>query len=140
MSRKKRRNLLCQWQRGKTYLWKTIITKRRSDGKIVLAVALSRIASLLLPGGHTAHSQFKISLQPHETSCCSISKQSNLADFIRNTTLIIWDEAPMMHKHAFDAVNRTLRDILNMSNPAASTKLFGEITVAFMMILDNFFL
>ncbi|GKA33004.1 DNA helicase [Tanacetum coccineum] len=34
---------------GKTFLWKTIITSLRSEGKIVLAVASSSIASLLLP-------------------------------------------------------------------------------------------
>ncbi|XP_020105809.1 uncharacterized protein LOC109722257 [Ananas comosus] len=36
---------------GKTYLCQTIISKLRSEGKIVLAVASSGIASLLLPGG-----------------------------------------------------------------------------------------
>jgi ATP-dependent DNA helicase PIF1 len=43
---------------GKTYLWKTISYKLRSEGKIVLNVASSGIASILLPGGRTAHSQF----------------------------------------------------------------------------------
>ena len=38
---------------GKTFLWHTIISKIRSEGKIVLAVASSGIASLLLPGGRT---------------------------------------------------------------------------------------
>jgi ATP-dependent DNA helicase PIF1 len=36
---------------GKTYLWKTISYKLRSEGKIVLNVASSGIASILLPGG-----------------------------------------------------------------------------------------
>ncbi|XXG63826.1 hypothetical protein AAC387_Pa05g1926 [Persea americana] len=36
-----------------------------------------------------------------------------------------------LRKHAFDAVDRTLRDILNVSNPGAGAKLFGGITVAF---------
>ena len=67
---------------GNTYLWKTIITKLRSDGKIVLAIASSGIQSLLLPGGRNSHSRFKIPLQPHETSCCYITKQLNLADLI----------------------------------------------------------
>ncbi|GJX91651.1 DNA helicase [Tanacetum coccineum] len=47
---------------GKTFLWKTIIFSLRSEGKIVLAVASSGIASLLLPAGRTAHSRFKIPL------------------------------------------------------------------------------
>nr|GEV74442.1 DNA helicase [Tanacetum cinerariifolium] len=38
---------------GKTFLWKTIISALRSKEKIVLAVASSGIASLLLPSGRT---------------------------------------------------------------------------------------
>nr|GEX57995.1 hypothetical protein CTI12_AA123990 [Tanacetum cinerariifolium] len=41
---------------GKTFLYKTIISRLRSELKIILAVASSGIASLLLPGGRTAHS------------------------------------------------------------------------------------
>ncbi|GJU29198.1 DNA helicase [Tanacetum coccineum] len=47
---------------GKTFLWKTVISTLRSQGKIVLAVASSGIASLLLPAGLTAHSRFKLPL------------------------------------------------------------------------------
>ena len=43
---------------GKTYLWNAIITKIRSNNEIILAVASSGIASLLLPKGRTAHSRF----------------------------------------------------------------------------------
>nr|CAD1817754.1 unnamed protein product [Ananas comosus var. bracteatus] len=42
-------------EQAKTYLWRTIIVKLRSERSIVLAVASSGIASLLLPGGRTAH-------------------------------------------------------------------------------------
>ncbi|GJV42164.1 ATP-dependent DNA helicase PIF1-like protein [Tanacetum coccineum] len=33
---------------------------------------------------------------------------SPLAALLRKTKLIIWDEAPMTHKHAFKALDRTL--------------------------------
>lgn len=36
---------------GKTFLWKKIISSLRSKGEIVLAVASSDIACLLLPSG-----------------------------------------------------------------------------------------
>ncbi|CAH9102710.1 unnamed protein product [Cuscuta epithymum] len=42
---------------GKTYLWKTLSAYIRHQGNIVLNVASSAIASLLLPGGRTAHSR-----------------------------------------------------------------------------------
>ncbi|GKE21208.1 ATP-dependent DNA helicase PIF1-like protein [Tanacetum coccineum] len=54
----------------KTFLYKTIISRLRSELKIVLAVASSGIASLLLPGGRTAHSKFVIPLELLENSTC----------------------------------------------------------------------
>jgi hypothetical protein len=42
------------------YLWNSIITFLRSRKHIVLSVASSGVASLLLPGGRTTHSRFKI--------------------------------------------------------------------------------
>ena len=80
---------------GKTFLWKTIITKLRSERKIVLPVASSGIAATLLPGGRTAHSRFKIPLKLDEESSCSIPHNSDIAELIKKTSLIIWDEAPM---------------------------------------------
>ena len=43
---------------GKIYLWNAIISKIRSNNEIILAVASSRITSLLLPKGRTAQSRF----------------------------------------------------------------------------------
>ncbi|KAK9292365.1 hypothetical protein L1049_020332 [Liquidambar formosana] len=110
---------------GKTFLWQTIIAKLRSEQKIVLAVASSRIASLLLPGGRTAHSCFKIPINLHESSTCSISMQSPLAELIQKAHLIIWDEAPMIHRYAFKAVDRTFRDLMKFNGPHASDRAFG---------------
>jgi hypothetical protein len=42
---------------------------------------------------------------------CPISKGSNLARLILETTIIIWDEVPMINKPVFEAVDRTLRDL-----------------------------
>ncbi|KAL4294259.1 hypothetical protein AHAS_Ahas18G0210200 [Arachis hypogaea] len=53
---------------GKTYLWTVLTSFLRSQGMIVLTVALSGIAALLLPGGRTAHSRFAIPLMVHEDS------------------------------------------------------------------------
>lgn len=102
---------------GKTYLWKALITYIRSKDLIVLSVASSGIAALLLPMGKTAHSMFKIPINVHKTSVCSISKQSELAELIRETSLIIWDEAPMTHRYIFEAVERTFRDVCSTNEP-----------------------
>lgn len=84
---------------GKTFLYRGLCHYYRAKGEIVLCVASSGIASLLLPGGTTAHSRFKIPLEIHEKSTCGVSKSSDLADLLRRTALIIWDEVPMQHKY-----------------------------------------
>lgn len=61
---------------GKTYLWRTLICKLRSEGKIVIPVATSGIAATLMPGGRTAHSRFKIPIILDEFSLCSISHRA----------------------------------------------------------------
>jgi len=101
----------------KTYLWKAIITYFRSKGLIVLLVASSSIVTLLLPLGKTAHSMFKIPIDADETSTCSISKQIELAQLIREASLIIWDEAPMTHRYTLDIVEHSLHDIYNKNQP-----------------------
>nr|GEW68528.1 DNA helicase [Tanacetum cinerariifolium] len=87
-------------------------TTMQEENKIVLAVASSGIASLLLPSGHTAHSRFKLPLELTEESICRITKNSHLGKLLANTDLIIWDEAPMNDRRCFEALGRSLMDIL----------------------------
>jgi hypothetical protein len=82
---------------------------------IVICVASSGIAALLLAGGRTAHSTFKIPINIHETSICSICKQSEYADMLCQAKLLIWDELPMQYKHCLEAVDRLLQDIRDSS-------------------------
>nr|GEW77692.1 DNA helicase [Tanacetum cinerariifolium] len=109
---------------GKTFLWKTIIYALRAEGRIILAVASSGVASLLLPACGTAHSRFKLPLDLTDTSVCSIKKNTQLATLIKETSLIVWDESPMNDRHCFKTLDRTLRDILDMPN-----SLFGGKTM-----------
>ena len=115
---------------GKTFLWTTLLDFVRSKGKLALAVASSGIASLLLPGGRTPHSRFKFPLDIRENSMCSIKKNTHIAELIQQTSLIVWDEAPVNHKYLFEALDRSLRDILSENRPNAQDKQFGGITVA----------
>nr|GEV01607.1 thiamine thiazole synthase, chloroplastic-like [Tanacetum cinerariifolium] len=103
----------------------------RCRGDIVLNVASSSIASLLMSGDRTAHSRFVIPINCNEDSVCSISPNSDLGALLRQTKLIIWDEAPMMHMHAFEALDMTLRDVMRLNNPANSELQFGGMTVVF---------
>jgi hypothetical protein len=81
----------------KTFVWTTLLSRLRGQGKIMLAVASSGIASLLLLGGRTAHSRFKISIDLHDESIYNITQQMKVAKLVCKTNLIIWDEALMMH-------------------------------------------
>ena len=111
---------------GKTFVYNTVCNVVRSNGQIVLCVASSGIAALLLCGGRTAHSMFKIPILLHEESMCPIPKEGRLASLIRATRLIIWDEITMQHCHAAEAVDRTCRDILGIYD-----RNFGRITMVF---------
>lgn len=114
---------------GKTYLWKALSFRLRCEGKVVLNVASSGIASLLLPGGRTAHSQFAIPLALNEDSCCSIKQGSAKAELLQHTSLIIWDEAPMINKWAFEALDRTMRDIMRFAVADSMHHPFGGKTI-----------
>nr|GEZ33290.1 hypothetical protein [Tanacetum cinerariifolium] len=89
---------------GKTYLYKTMLAVLHSKGDIVLNVASSGIATLLLEGGRTSHSRFAIPIN---------------------------DEAPMINMHRYEAFDRTLRDICRTDPSVASDKVFGGKVVLF---------
>jgi len=95
----------------------------------VLAVASSGIASLLLLGSKTAHSTFKIPIDLHDESTCNITQQMKVAELVRKADLIIWDEASMMHRRTFEAVDRTLRDLMQLDDTEVTKKIFGGKTV-----------
>lgn len=72
-------------------------------------------------GGRTAHSAFKLPLDIHNNpnAMCNIKKRSGMAAVLRKTSIIIWDECTMAHKHSLEALNRTMQDLNN------SDRLFG---------------
>ncbi|XP_058783166.1 uncharacterized protein LOC131657824 [Vicia villosa] len=114
---------------GKTYMWRTLASYIRSKKQICLTVASSGIASLLLPGGRTAHSKFKIPIPTLESSTCNIDKGTERGDLLKLSKLIIWDEAPMCHKFCFEALDKTLKDIMGGSK--SSNKIFGGKVIVF---------
>ncbi|XP_074267181.1 uncharacterized protein LOC141590489 [Silene latifolia] len=117
---------------GKTFLWRTLCAAIRRKGEIVLPVASSGIAAILLPRGKTAHSRLGIPINVSENSTCPAIKPGNdLTALLLKTKLIIWDEAPMMHRFCFEAVDRSLRDVMRISNKRYSDMPFGGKVVVF---------
>eukprot|EP00121_Abeoforma_whisleri_P016726 Awhi_evm1s15336 len=77
---------------GKTFLYNTLLAAVRSKGHIALSVASIN-------------------------SLCNIDKQSLLADLVRDTNLILWDEAPMMSRYLYEALDRSLQDLCSNNLP-----------------------
>ncbi|XP_048502730.1 uncharacterized protein LOC125498545 [Beta vulgaris subsp. vulgaris] len=107
------------------------VALRRKE-KIVLPVASSGITYLLLPCGRTAHSRFGPPLNVDENSTChGIKAGSDLKNLHMKTKLIIWDEAPMIHKYYFVTLDRSLKDVMQSINPGNHHIPFGGKVVVF---------
>jgi ATP-dependent DNA helicase PIF1 len=65
---------------SKTFLYKALLARVRSEGLIAIATATSGIAASILPGGRTAHSRFKIPIKLADNSTCNFTKQSGTAE------------------------------------------------------------
>uniref|UniRef100_A0A453T3F5 ATP-dependent DNA helicase n=1 Tax=Aegilops tauschii subsp. strangulata TaxID=200361 RepID=A0A453T3F5_AEGTS len=94
---------------GKTFLYRAMLAKVRSQGKIGIATATSGVAASIMPGGRTAHSRFKIPLSCDDGASCSFTKQSGTAKLLRMASLIIWDEASMTKRQAVEATYYSLK-------------------------------
>jgi len=81
--------------------------------------------SSLLEGGLLTL-RFKLSIDIHATSVCNIRKNDPLAEMIRQTGLIIWDEVTMQNRYCWGCW-QSLRDFLDNDVP------FGGITVAWVV-------
>ena len=98
---------------GKTFVLNLLLAKIRQQKRIALAVASSGIAATLLEGGRTGHSTFKLPLNlAHDAEpVCNIPKGSGQAKVLQQCSVIVWDECTMSHKRAFEALDRTLKDL-----------------------------
>ena len=96
---------------GKTFTITALMHKLRADGKIVVPVASTGIAAILLEGGRTSHSKFGIPLTLNEKSTSSICPSHKKAKILIKSNLIIWDEVSMTSWRAFKIVDDMFRDI-----------------------------
>ena len=103
---------------GKTFVLQTLLDYSRAKGYVSLACASSGIAATLLTGGKTAHATFKLPLNVSgfDDVACSVSSQSDLANVLKMSKLIIWDECKMSTKSSLEAVNCLLKDLTGKQN------------------------
>ena len=113
---------------GKTTLSKAILASIRKEGGVALAVASSGIAATLMPLGRTAHSRYKLQFKPSPMSTCGFSKavRDQTRAVLAAAKVLIWDEAPMSHRHLYESLDRTLRFVMDRD------ELFGGLIIVFL--------
>ena len=125
---------------GKMFVYNTICAKLCSEGKIILCVSSSGISALLIHGGQTAYSIFKIPIDGLTKGLmCNISKHSSHADLLHSTVAIIWHEIGAQLWHAVEAVDCTLCDICSDDQPFAgiTTILGGDFLQTLPVVLKG---
>ncbi|XP_062198862.1 uncharacterized protein LOC133901532 [Phragmites australis] len=98
---------------GRFFLYNALLATIRGQNKIAVATTTSGVAASIMPGGRTAHSRFKIPLSIADGAFCSFTKQSGIAKLLRTACLIIWDEASMTKRHAVEALDNSMCDIMS---------------------------
>lgn len=98
---------------GKTFVYKALTASVLSKGGFVKSVAPTGLAATLLKGGKTVHSGFGLPIDLKRESVSRFKQGSKEWRELTLTKLIIWDEISMCHVHMLEAVDRSLRDLLN---------------------------
>ncbi|KAF1892578.1 hypothetical protein Lal_00011045 [Lupinus albus] len=81
---------------GKTFIWKTLASELRSENHSSHSgIKWNNI--IIIARGRTTHSKLAIPVPTIENSTCNIHQGSELVELLKQTKLIIWDEAPMTH-------------------------------------------
>ena len=60
-----------------------------------------------------------------------IEPNSRLVELFKRTKLLIWDEVPMTHEHCFEALDRSLSDVIHCKNGEPSKLSYGSKVVVF---------
>jgi ATP-dependent DNA helicase PIF1 len=58
----------------KSFSYRALLSKLRSQDKLAVAIATSRVIASIMPGGRMAHACFKIPLTLEEGGRCSFTK------------------------------------------------------------------
>ena len=102
---------------GKTYLYNLIIEYYKSHYEKVNPSAMTGIAATLLSGGQTVHKTFTIPVPCLDNSTCRISPNSDYGNILRDVLTFIIDEAPMLSRYQFEAIDRLMRDLTGKDIP-----------------------
>ena len=98
-------------------MYKTLTHILRGQGKKVISVAWTGIASILLLEGRTVHNVFQIPLDLTPDSTSSIALHTDKAKQLESCNVFIWDEAPMATDDAVNAIDKLLKKIMKNDLP-----------------------
>ncbi|XP_042009054.1 uncharacterized protein LOC121757599 [Salvia splendens] len=115
-----------------------VVSRDSFEGLYCVKCGIQWHSLFIVAEGRTTHSRFKIPINVNEDSMCNIKQGSVLAELIMQAKLIVWDEAPMIHKHSIEAVDRTLRHILSVCSEFSMDKSFGGKLWFLVVTLDKF--
>ncbi|XP_078440884.1 uncharacterized protein LOC144710915 [Wolffia australiana] len=110
---------------GKKFLYSVIFAQIKASRRNAISTATSCIVTLFLEGGRTLHSTFKILIPVNHISMCGISPDSKIGRQIQSASIIIVDEAPMMHYHIYETLKRSIRDVMKTINPSLESVPFN---------------
>ena len=82
---------------GKTFVCNLLLAAVRKDRKIGVATESSGIAAILLRGGRTAHSRWKIPINALMDDRSSVTKLQAIGRLIQELDFLIWDESVRCH-------------------------------------------
>ena len=145
---------------GKTFVLNCLMNAVRADGHIVVATALSAVASMLLEGGTTLHSKLKVVIVssilllssnlpqvPIEVTAdtyCNFTDACGTGKLLQEACLLIIDEVSMGHRHIYEAIDRLDKKIYlfiladsdsdlsrSLQRVRGNDKLFGGLCVVF---------
>ena len=66
----------------------------------------------MIDGGRTSHFRFGLPVPLVNGSQSKIIGQSESAKLLKHAKLIVWDEASMAPRYAYEAVNNLLKDLM----------------------------
>ncbi|KAL6419263.1 hypothetical protein ACFW04_013993 [Cataglyphis niger] len=103
---------------SKTFIYNTIYYLARIRNKRACTMAFTDIAATLLPTGKTVHKTFGLPVPLFADSSSVIKIQSKKAQYLKETDIFIWDEAP---KISFRNYEQDIAEIVNFSVKFSST-------------------
>lgn len=101
---------------GKTFLLNQIIRHCENQDIKAIALAYTGIASCILLKGKTVHSQFRIPWSRQQITC-GIDSTHPMYGYIKEASVIAWDQASFCSRSIIEEVNRYLQIMMNSQRP-----------------------